>query len=244
MGLPQTSVTTTPARGVPGTLARVAPKAVVKRRATGICYPGRWVNFTGEECAHPTAADDNPGQGGVVLKNDYSEDGSWPDNTMVDVLTEGFVLVQPENAVTADAQAFARFNAPSTENLGDFRSDAGDDGTNGGIDITVDTAVNDEGYRVTLDKIDFSVDSGAGATTTSIATALFNEINAHPDYTATNPSAGVVRVVKTASATAEIAVSAIDSRMSYVKNGKSFAVPGAVYRTTGSGVTELQVGVR
>jgi hypothetical protein len=57
---------------------------------------------------------------------------------------------------------------------------------------------------------------------------------------ATNPTVTTVLVVG-ATATAEIVVDAYDSRMTVADNAAAFVVPGAFYRTTTSGVCELEL---
>jgi hypothetical protein len=243
MALPQTTYSNTPAIGVPGTLLR-SPRVVDKRIANGAIGPGVYVVVSGDDCAVPSAIPTPGTRGGVTIKNEASVDGAYADNEVVDILCEGTICVDVEAAVTRDGRAFARFVVgASAEPKGGFRADAGlgaTSGTVGGKTFTMVTAENAGVYSVTLDGIEFSIIADGSATTTEIATALAARIDAHANYVATNPTVTTVLVVG-ATATAEIVVDAYDSRMTVADNAAAFVVPGAFYRTTTSGVCELEL---
>jgi hypothetical protein len=243
MGIPQTSVSRLPAKGVPGTMSR--PGGIVNggHVANGVCYPGRWVTYNGDQCAHPASEPAFGVRGGVVLKNEKSVDGAYADKEPVAVLEGGFVLVDPEVAVTRDTQAYVRYVTPGSENKGDFRADEG--GATGGVDVTVNTAANSVPYTIGIRRNGgqiqlFEIVSSGSATPTNVASTLATEIDADANLVATNPSAGVIRILGT-TITDSIEVTSIDRKMTYVDNQAAFKAHALFRETASTGVVELEV---
>jgi hypothetical protein len=243
MSLPQTSIGRLPALGIAGTISRGGPVVILKRLANGAVTPGRYVVIAGDDCAHPSAVPTPGTLGGLALRLPYKQnDGLYADNEMVDILVDGFGFVDPENTCTVDLSAYARYVTPTTELKGDFRSDAG--GATGGTTITVNTAENTSQYQVTLVgpsgvEKSFQYTSDGTATTTEIATGLKTAIDADAEFVATNPTAPTILVVGT-TITFDVAVASIDYRLSAASNSAAFKIPGAYYRTTGSGIIEVE----
>jgi len=128
----QTAYNVNPAAGIAGQLA-TPPRYVIKRIANGIVRPGQWVTLNGAtDCEHPDAAGEITGapvRGGVAIRNMHSLDpnGYYQDGDTVDILVDGEIWVEAEDALTVNTIPFVRHVAADAEELGAFPSDA--DGT-------------------------------------------------------------------------------------------------------------------
>jgi len=238
MGIPQTSYNVNPARGVPGMISRSGAKVVQARVANGAVRAGQYVVLSGDDCAHPSAKPGPSTRGGVVVRRAYGQnDGNYADNQIVDILTEGFILIDPENAVAVDGEAFVRNAVATTEELGAFRSDA----HTTGLLFTVDTAENSSDYSIEIDGIKWVETADGDATVAEVATGLKNAIDGHADYVATNPNADEILVVRAVTSTLHMELGALDSRISVVDGARAFKLPGGYYRNAGSALVELEL---
>lgn len=123
----QTSVTTTPAVGIPGLEYDAGFNDVVTRRATVDIPFGRYVVFNAEgDCKLPTTlAEITTNDGGVALADNSKTTGlGYLTNNPVRVLTMGRVWVQTEGTVAQSDPAFVRAVIATTEKQGEFRADA------------------------------------------------------------------------------------------------------------------------
>ena len=121
----QTSVTTTPAIGLPGEPYDIGPRDVVTKIATEAIPFGSYVSFTDDEhCELSDSTGEVTGrQGGIALRDPSHASGvAFVAGDPVPVMRKGRCTVAVESAVTAGGSAFVRFSGTGAQ--GAFRVDA------------------------------------------------------------------------------------------------------------------------
>lgn len=123
----QTTITQSPAAGVPGELYDTgATKDVISKVALVDIPFGAFVKITDAGVTLPAASGDVTGVGrGVALLAPEKASGvGYKAGDIVNVLQSGRVWVQTETAVTAYVSPFVRFTANGGNNPGGYRNDA------------------------------------------------------------------------------------------------------------------------
>ncbi len=221
-----------------GALGKTGPHVIVGRVADADTKAGRVVapGASDNSVKLPASAADVEAAAGVVVYHPNSEVAGAAGeenatNDHLDLVEQGEIVVEVEEAVAYDADVFVRHSGAE---LGICRSDQ--DGT---TTLTVDTAVNDKEYFVTLDGAIFATTADGTATVTEIATALAAEIDADAAYGATS-SVGVITVTPVSGTTI---VGSKSSEISTTTNGTAAKMPAAKYRssTSGAGVALVRL---
>lgn len=169
----------------------------------------------------------------------------YAENEVACILEEGYMFVDCEGTVVAEAPVFVRVTSDGSSNteLGKVRGDS--DVVSGGIVITPDASFTAALTTVGLTLSDgtniqtFQFSTDASPTTAEVAAGLVAAIDASGLFAAT----GTVDINVT-SGTGIVEVIALDERLTLTVPARAFRVPNAYFAESrsGAGLVEIRVG--